>query len=335
MARATSSRKVICGPPYGAPMPSAPAIEVRELTKQYGNGVRALQGISFEIRPGDVVGYLGPNGAGKTTTMKILTNLIRPTSGEAYIMGAEVRAHPKRALHHIGALIEVPGVYEYLTPNEVLGYFGRVHGLPAAETVRRSKEVLDEVRLTEWARAKLGGFSTGMTRRFFLALAMLHDPDVLILDEPVLGLDPRGMQDIRLIIKALAKQGKTVLLSSHLLGEVAETCNRIIMIHEGRIRFVDTVENTVRRTSSRRIAVEFLSTPSEEHLRTLRALPGVRSIELNGTLGVLEYEGERPAAADILRGAVAVGVPLLGFSPQQGSLEDLYISIVGKEGGIR
>jgi ABC-2 type transport system ATP-binding protein len=310
------------------------AIAVEGLTKRYRNGVLALRGIDFRIFEGDVVGYLGPNGAGKTTTMKILTNLIRPTAGHAFIGGVDVQAHPLDALSRVGALIEVPGAYEYLSPVEVMSYFGRVHGLTHDQTAARTAEVLERVRLTEWSNAKVGGFSTGMTRRFFIALAMLHDPDVLILDEPVLGLDPKGMQDIRVIIKDLAKAGKTVILSSHLLGEVAETCNRIIMINHGEIQLTDTVDELTKAQVSRRVALDFLEPLKDAGVAALSALPGVTRVEMNGRRGLLEFEGDRQAVAAILQGTVAAGLRPVSFSLQEASLEDIYVTMVGKDGGL-
>jgi ABC-2 type transport system ATP-binding protein len=315
-------------------MPRAESIAVESLTKRYKNGVLALKGINFTVREGDVVGYLGPNGAGKTTTMKVLTNLIRPTEGHAYIAGVDVQAHPLAALKSVGALIEVPGVYDYLSPNEVMAYFGRVHGLSAPQIAARTKLVLDRVRLSEWSDKKLGGFSTGMTRRFFIALAMLHDPEVLILDEPVLGLDPKGMQDIRIIIKDLSKEGKTVLLSSHLLGEVQETCNRIIMINAGQIQLVDTVDNISKAGASRRIVVEFLEPLSNDALSKVEALSGVTRVEMNGRHGVIEFEGDRPQVASILAGVVGAGLRPVSFALQEASLEDMYVRMVGKDGGL-
>jgi ABC-2 type transport system ATP-binding protein len=309
-------------------------IVVEALTKRYKNGVLALNGIDFAIHEGDVVGYLGPNGAGKTTTMKILTDLIKPTSGRAYIAGVDVQAHPMEALRRVGALIEVPGVYEYLSPKEIMGYFGRIHGLSRERTAARAEEVLARVRLAEWSDAKVGGFSTGMTRRFFIALAMLHDPEVLILDEPVLGLDPKGMQDIRVIIKELAKDGKTVLLSSHLLGEVAETCNRILLIDKGKIHVSDTVENLTTGKASQRITVEFLQPLADAHVADVLSIPGVTRLEMNGRQGTMEYAGGREVVASILGALVAAGLKPVSFALHEASLEELYVAMVGQEGGI-
>ncbi|GAG28957.1 unnamed protein product, partial [marine sediment metagenome] len=176
------------------------AIQIEDLVKIYSRKVTALDGVSLTIEKGDVVGYLGPNGAGKTTTMKILTNLIRPTSGRAYINGVDVNKRPKEALRHIGALIEVPGVYDYLTPHEMLTYFGKVYGMSSKQTNQRIDESLELLNLSDWAREKIGSFSTGMERRLVIAKAILHKPEILILDEPVLGLDPRRMKDIKQLI---------------------------------------------------------------------------------------------------------------------------------------
>jgi len=266
--------------------------------------------------------------------MKILTNLIRPTSGRATVAGIDVQAHPMRALRRVGALIEVPGVYDYLTPDEVMAYFGRVHGLSAAMAKERTKLVLERVRMTEWHAAKIGGFSTGMTRRFFLALAMLHDPEVLILDEPVLGLDPKGMQDIRIVVKDLAKEGKTVLLSSHLLGEVAETCSRVIMINGGKVQLTGSVDELTRGQQSRRIVVEFLAALSDDDLAKVEALAGVTRVEMNGPHGVIEFDGARGVASSILSSLVKAGLAPVSFAPQQSNLEDLYVNMVGASGGI-
>ncbi|HJX69879.1 MAG TPA: ABC transporter ATP-binding protein, partial [Dehalococcoidia bacterium] len=144
-------------------------IEMRGLRKQYRNGVLALQNLDLEVFKGDCVGYLGPNGAGKTTTIKILANLIKPTSGNAYIYGLDVQKHPKEALCHTGFIIEVPGIYDYLTPMEMLSYLGKVRGMAKGEIEQRSKEVLETVRLSEWKYRRIGSFSTGMQRRFVIA----------------------------------------------------------------------------------------------------------------------------------------------------------------------
>ena len=166
------------------------AIEVQNLEKKYLNGYTALGGISFNVGHGEIVGYLGPNGSGKTTTIKTLTNLLVPTSGMAMVNGINVAKDPKTAMGYVGTLVEVPGIYEYFTPKEVLTYFGRVHGMKKADIGPRISEVLHLLQIGDWENKKLGSFSTGMQRRFAIAKAILHNPEILILDEPVIGLDP-------------------------------------------------------------------------------------------------------------------------------------------------
>ena len=173
------------------------AIRTENLAKTYGKTFKALDGVSIHIKRGEVVGYVGPNGAGKTTTIKVLTGLIRPTSGQAYVNDIDVVARPRDALRSMGALIEVPGVYDYLTPHEILTHFGRVYGMRQDTIDRRVKETLELVRLPDWEHKKAGSFSTGMLRRLAIAKAVLHQPEILILDEPVLGLDPKGIMEVR------------------------------------------------------------------------------------------------------------------------------------------
>ena len=175
------------------------AIQIVDLEKKF-NGFTALNGISFNIERGDIVGYLGPNGAGKTTTIKILSNLLSPTRGQAFINGIDVNRYPKLALKTVGSLVEVPGIYEYLTPHEVLTYFGKIYQMSSKEIGPRVEEVLDLLKIGDWENKRLGTFSTGMLRRFNIAKTLLHNPEILILDEPVLGLDPKGIKHIRDLI---------------------------------------------------------------------------------------------------------------------------------------
>jgi ABC-2 type transport system ATP-binding protein len=159
------------------------AIQIEDLTMEYSNGFKAVDNVSINVKRGDVVGYLGPNGAGKTTSIKILTNLLKPTSGHAYINGIDVNKRPKEALQSVGALIEVPGIYDYLTPREILTYFGKIHNMTKEKIDERIKEILKLVKLSDWEHKKTGSFSTGMLRRFGIAKAIFHNPEILIGDQ--------------------------------------------------------------------------------------------------------------------------------------------------------
>lgn len=314
-------------------MGAPPAIEVESLSKRYPRGTWALDGVDFQIDPGEIVGYLGPNGAGKTTTLKILTNLCRPTSGHARIFGVDVQREPKEALRRVGAVIELPGVYDYLTPRQIFRYLGRVQGLSTRSIRSRSEEVMETVGLIGSIDARMGSFSTGMARRFSLALALLHDPDVLLLDEPVLGLDPRGMADIREVIRRLASEGKTVFLSSHLLGEVAETCGRVMVIDHGQILLSGSVAELRRKGGERHIVVDYLGVIGEGVLRALQGSRGVEAVRERTARLEIDYDGERSTAASLLRLLEGSGVEVVSFAPHEGSLEETYLSVVGEEGG--
>lgn len=211
---------------------SAP-IAIKNLTKYY-NKFLALDNLSLSVEENENVGLLGPNGAGKSTTLKILCGLLRSSSGTAYVDGINVAEKPEQALSRIGAIVETPEFYSFLTPEEILGYLGRLRGMQRDGLKKRIKEVIDLVRLEEWGTVKVEKFSRGMKQRLALAQALLHDPPVLILDEPALGLDPRGVVEFREIIERVGKE-KTVFFASHQLTEVAQICNQVAIIDHGRL----------------------------------------------------------------------------------------------------
>ena len=217
-------------------------IEIEHLIKQFGV-IKAVDDLSLGVPARKTVGFLGPNGAGKTTTIKILTNLISSTSGSAFINGVDVVTDPKKALAHTGAVVETPEFYPYLTPMETLAYLGRLRGMSSNDISRRSNEVLSDVKMTEWRGTRIGKFSKGMKQRLAIAQALLHEPEVLILDEPTSGLDPRGMVEVREIIKSLKRQDYTIFMSSHLLGEVQEVCDSAALIDHGKLLVYDSIDN--------------------------------------------------------------------------------------------
>lgn len=210
------------------------AIVVKNLTRRY-NGFLALNNLSLTIDWNENVGLLGPNGAGKTTTLKILCGLIRPSSGSVRVAGIDVTKECERAISNVGAIIETPEFYPFLTPVETLRYLGRLRGMKAECIEDRTAEVLKLVRLSQWSNVRIDKFSRGMKQRLALAQALLHDPPILILDEPSLGLDPRGMIEIREILKNAGNR-KTVLFASHLLTEVAHICKKVAIIDHGNLK---------------------------------------------------------------------------------------------------
>jgi ABC-2 type transport system ATP-binding protein len=309
------------------------AIEVENLTKSF-DGFQALRGISFKIERGDVVGYLGPNGAGKTTTIKILTNLLKPSSGHARICQLDVSRHPKEALQHVGCLIEVPGIYDYLTPHELLTHFGRVRGMSKSDIAERIDEVLRLTRISDWEHEKIGAFSTGMLRRLMIAQTILHEPEILILDEPAIGLDPKGIREVRELIRKFQREEMTVLMSSHLLPEVSETCNSVIFLNEGRIVAQDTVENLQRKAEIKRIEARFLNPLSAEETERMGRIEMVEKVNVDGDVACIDFDGKRETASRILEELVRSGFQVVSYSPGTASLEEFYVSIMGDERGV-
>lgn len=224
------------------------AIVIEDLSKYYG-GLLALDKLSLRINRDENVALLGPNGAGKTTTLKILCGLLRPSSGAAYIDDIDVMKDREKAIAKVGAILETPEFYPFFTPEEILTYLGRLRGMDGHMLKRRIKDVIGLVRLDDWVRVKVGKFSRGMKQRLAVAQALLHDPLILILDEPALGLDPRGMMEIREILKKVRKE-KTVFLASHLLTEVAQICDKVAIIESGRLRAYEGIVTLKRKYRS-------------------------------------------------------------------------------------
>ncbi|MBI1854001.1 MAG: ABC transporter ATP-binding protein [Planctomycetes bacterium] len=223
-------------------------IVAKELTKRYGE-ITALDGVSFEARSGEILGYLGPNGAGKSTTISILTGLLAPDSGSASISGYDVAAAPVEAKARVGYVPEVPAVYETLTPEEFLGFVGRIRKLPESTIATRTPLLLDLFEIGDRARFRMGGFSKGMRQKVLLAAALLHDPEVLILDEPLSGLDAPSALLLREILRGLRDAGKTILYSSHILEVVEKIADRVVILAKGRVVAQGTVEELLRAKS--------------------------------------------------------------------------------------
>src|SRR4030042_1797464 len=224
------------------------AIMIENLTKYY-NKYLALDKLALRVERNENVGLLGPNGAGKSTTLKILCGLLRASSGTAYIYGINVAQKPEQSLSRIGAIVETPEFYSYLTPEENLSYLGRLRGMRGDELRQRIKEVIHLVKLDDWGKVKIEKFSRGMKQRLALAQTLLHDPPVLILDEPGLGLDPRGGVEFRQIIEGVGKE-KTIFFASHQLVEVSQICNKVAIIDHGRLLVYDSIAQLEKKYQS-------------------------------------------------------------------------------------
>ncbi len=264
---------------------SGAAIYTERLTKHFKQRV-AVDQVSLEVQRGEVFGFLGPNGAGKTTTIAMLLGLVAPTSGTAAIMGHDVQRAPSLALAHVGAMIEAPAFYPYLSARDNLRVLARAQGLPPA----RIDAVLALVELTERARDRFKTYSQGMKQRLAIAAALLSDPQVIILDEPTNGLDPAGMVEIRDLIGRLAHEGRTIFLCSHLLHEVEQVCQRLAILKAGSVLAQGRVDDLLRRGQG--VQVRLASDPAPA-LRLLRDVEWIGSVEQQGNLLTIDAPGTR------------------------------------------
>jgi ABC-type multidrug transport system ATPase subunit len=293
-------------------------VETRGLTKRYGDAILAVDGLDLRVRRGEVYGFLGPNGAGKTTTLRMLLGLVRPTSGRASILGAPPGT--PQGLARIGAMVESPGFYPYLSGRDNLRVVARYAGV--AE--ERVATVLGEVGLSARAGDRFSAYSTGMKQRLGLAAALLKDPNLLILDEPTNGLDPAGMAEMRSFIRSLGEDGRTVVLSSHLMGEVEHVSDRVGVIRGGSLVAEGTVEE-LRGRAGLRVRAE----PVAEAARLVAALPDVDNVtRVDGLLDVAVDTARAPQINHML---VDAGIAVSELYPQKTSLEDVFLELTARK----
>jgi ABC-2 type transport system ATP-binding protein len=305
-------------------------IKAENLTKIYGKRT-ALHDVSFEVPEGEIFGFVGPNGAGKTTTLRILAALLEPTSGRASIDGADVAKQPNEVHSRIGYMPDFFGVYDQLTVGEYLDFYASCYRQPKQRRQKIVSELLELIGLVERRDQAVDTLSRGMKQRLCLARALVHDPVVLLLDEPASGLDPRARVEMREILRELRRMGKTIIISSHILPELTELCTMIGIIDQGRMRATGQVQEVVRKLSAdRRVRITILG-DNERAIAILEPLAPVRSVQLaNGTTEAT-YEGDDSTAADILQALTAEGVKVSAFSPVDGGLEEAFMRVTSEE----
>jgi ABC-2 type transport system ATP-binding protein len=316
------------------------AIETRQLTRRFGK-VTAVSGLDLQVPSGALFGLIGPNGAGKTTTLRMLAGLLEPTSGEIAIAG-QVTNHNWRALRtQIGYMPDFFGVYEDMLVWEYLDFFGRCYGLPAARRLQVTDELLELVDLAEKRDAYVQTLSRGMRQRLCLAHALVHDPQVLLLDEPASGLDPRARVEMRELLRELGAMGKTIIVSSHILSELAELCDSVGIIERGRLVASGPLAEIARQAQrGYRLRLQLLSDP-EEAQAILHDQPGtgkIHEINENGLAAAgasptleIEFQGDQEARADLLAALVAQGVKVISFSEVTSDLEEIFLRLTKGE----
>jgi ABC-2 type transport system ATP-binding protein len=313
------------------PFSDVPTIEAVKLTKQYGS-FTAVSELNLKIEGAKCVGFLGPNGAGKTTTLKMFTDLIHASSGEALINGINVHTDKKAALASVASIIETPEIYPSLTPREALSMIAEFRGVPATEIKKRIEEAVTEVHMNEWIDKRVGKFSKGMKQRINIASTLLSDPCILLLDEPTTGLDPRGMSEVRDIVKSLKGKKRLIFMSSHLLSEVSDVCDEVAMIDHGKLLVYDTISNVTSKFSGGSNVVEVgLQRPIDPQLvtRNIAKISGVSSAELiNGTGLRVRFSGGLDVQEQILVQLVKLNIGVISYRPASSELEDVYLNLI-------
>ncbi|MHC4600230.1 MAG: ABC transporter ATP-binding protein [Planctomycetota bacterium] len=301
-------------------------ITVRDLVMDFGS-LRALQGISFDIETGDIFGFIGPNGAGKTTTMRILATLLDPTAGEARVAGHCVVNDPESVRAITGFMPDAYGLYDGLSVWEYLDFFAAAFG---TSLPRRDRAVADVMELTDLGELRdrpVAVLSKGMQQRLCVAKTLVHDPQVLVLDEPAAGLDPRARIEFRALMKELKRLGKTILISSHILTELSDVCTRIGVIEAGRMVATGTMEEILARITPNPHVLFRVREREDDAVRILLQLPRIRSAVPLGRTVDVECAGADPDVPEMVRRLVEGGVPIQGVQRKDADLEDLFLKI--------
>jgi ABC-2 type transport system ATP-binding protein len=305
---------------------ATPQIELRRLHRVFDE-THAVNDVSFEVHAGEVFGYIGPNGAGKTTSMRILATLDEPSAGDAFVDGFSVIDDPDRVRRRLGFMPDYFGTYQNVNVREYLDFFARAYGLAGRERLSAIDEVMEFTQLDTLAEKPIDGLSKGMKQRLCLGRTMIHNPSVLVLDEPAAGLDPRARIELRDMILQLADTGKAILISSHILTELAEMCDRVGIIEQGRLLAVGSVaEISSRAEVQSTVRVRVLDNIEGLH-SWLTARPDISELRIDGNLATFSFQGDREAEAVLLRAIVENGFAVIEFGAKHKSLEDVFLHV--------
>lgn len=308
---------------------TTPIIEVRNLSRSFGR-LQAVKGISFDIMQGQVVGFIGANGAGKTTTMRMMATLELPTSGRISVCGQDVLNFPNEARRNIGWMPDAYGTYTNMTVAEYLDFYGRAFGFKFAERKRRVEEVMDFTDLAVIADRQINKLSKGMGQRLCLGRTLLHDPAVLILDEPAAGLDPKARIEFKNLVRLLAESGKTIFISSHILSELGEMCDTLLFIDAGQIVHHGSSESLLKQTSSTDGIVDVhVAGAPEPLLQWVAMQPGVKLVEATRLGARVRFESADPVEiAAALKRMIGDGIPVVEFHREERRLEEAFVDML-------
>ncbi|MEJ2241134.1 MAG: ABC transporter ATP-binding protein [Candidatus Bathyarchaeota archaeon] len=308
-----------------------PTIETINLSKNYGS-FTAVSNLNIKLEGGKCVGFLGPNGAGKTTVLKMFTDLIRPTSGEALINGINVHTQKTTALESVGTLIEMPEIYPALTPREALTMIAEIRGVPKADRKQQIESVVSEVRMSEWIDKRVGKFSKGMKQRICVASSILSDPTVVLLDEPTTGLDPRGMSEVREIIKSLKNKKRLIFMSSHLLSEVSDVCDEVAIIDHGKLLIYDKISNVTSIVSEGEniVKIGLLNSVEKDLLSKIsKKFQYINKVEkIDQNTFTIQFSGTLETQEKLLIDLVKMNIGIISYKPASSALEGAYMRLI-------
>lgn len=310
-------------------------VETRDLTRRYGANL-AVDGLNLQVPAGAIYGFIGPNGAGKTTTMRILTTLLQPTSGQAWVAGHSVTREPLAVRHAVGFMPDFFGVYDNLRAWEYLDFFAAAYGVPTNRRAHLIDELLSLVDLHDKREDFVMGLSRGMKQRLSLARTMAHDPRLLILDEPASGLDPRARIELRELLRELRALGKTILISSHILTELAEVCTHIGIIERGRLLAAGEVQAILSSLQRHHVFEVHLLSDLTLAALLVQDVPGVLTVrtlpDAQPPKMEIDYSGDEQGVSDLLARLVGGGAAVVHFAAQMSDLEDAFLRITASDG---
>jgi len=317
--------------PPSTPSPAAPAIAVRNLRRHFGP-LLAVKDLTFEIPRGQVAGFVGANGAGKTTTMRILATLDTPSAGTAEILGLDVVNHPAEVRRRLGWMPDDFGTYENMTVAEYLDFFARAYGYRSTDRRDRVAEIMAFTELQPLASRLINKLSKGMSQRLCLGRALIHDPDVLILDEPAAGLDPKARIELKHLIRILAEEGKTIFISSHILSELGEMCDTLLFINHGALAHHGTTESLQQGVGILTVVHVALASEPRRLEEWAATSPGVTLVESTRSGARLELESSEPEdVARVLHRMITAGLPVVEFRREERKLEDAFLEMMGRQ----
>ena len=305
---------------------------VRNLTKTFGK-TKAVKGISFSFNSGHIFGFVGPNGAGKTTTMRIISTLEEPDTGDVYLDGVSVREQPEVARKLVGYVPDSLPAHNDITVHEYLDFYARAYGLKGKRRKEAVEAIEEFTNVTGILNKHLKSLSKGMKQRVTLGRALVHDPDILILDEPAAGLDPRARVELRELLTILAEQQKAILISSHILTELTEICNGVVIIEKGEVLETGTIDEVIKKAAPTKVMLIRVLDQQQELLKELLQTPGVAHAKEHGAEIAVELEGDEEKAVELLGQLVGKGFKISEFKQSKTNLEDIFMNVT--KGGVQ